>query len=686
MQTVQIQQKQDQLKTIAQILKSEFIGLDAIIDSMLQTITAWYMFPELQRRPVVVNLWGLTGTGKTSIVKRLVQLLGYEKKFYLFDMGSNAANLDTLKMHVKKIFRYTNGEPVIFGFDEFQYANTINERSETITKTFSRAVWDILDMGKIQVDNGKDIEQLVASKKRLEYLIEKGVTIKNGHVHDNLDYYFKIVSASNERLGSYIKDAIEERQAKRRRTKEEHPSYVNKALFYASDDVRAFEEIYETEGMSLELVDALLKMDHEELLKTYTDAINQGNSRKEIDCSKCLIFIMGNLDDAYNFGKTVMPDANANLIHKLSKEVTITTIKSTLQKKFKNEQIARLGNNHLLFPSFNKQQYGELIHQLLTSHSQWFQQHTQVPLVFHPSVPAFLYTEGVYPTQGTRPVLSTIQQFIEGNLPTWMLTTRTTPKAAQAHVSFEKNKFTLTVTNAENKCLATHSLQVATQLSNLKKTIKDDKHAVVALHEAGHAVAGIFTTHTLPENIVCNTTSEEVAGFVEVHNDKRRVTTVDGIKQQIVMILAGIAAEELIFGKQNVTLGSENDVEHASFLAAYLVKKSGVFNGTYFLQNPAGAKTMVVYDDADANQATKQILDECFATALQLLQQHKEFLLVLAKQLFKVNRLSKKQIQNLLAKQYPAFAQQLKTTHFSYANTLLAQPSVPTPTLKKAIA
>ena len=37
-------------------LKKEFIGLDNVIDQISNTITAWLYFPELQEKPVIVNL------------------------------------------------------------------------------------------------------------------------------------------------------------------------------------------------------------------------------------------------------------------------------------------------------------------------------------------------------------------------------------------------------------------------------------------------------------------------------------------------------------------------------------------------------------------------------------------------------------------------------------------------------
>ncbi len=46
-------------------LKSEFIGIDNVIDQIADAIGSWLFFPEMQEKPVIINLWGLTGIGKT---------------------------------------------------------------------------------------------------------------------------------------------------------------------------------------------------------------------------------------------------------------------------------------------------------------------------------------------------------------------------------------------------------------------------------------------------------------------------------------------------------------------------------------------------------------------------------------------------------------------------------------------
>lgn len=58
--------RQEKLDEAVAILKSEFVGLDDIIDNIKKSIIPWYITPEIIERPVVISLWGLTGTGKQA--------------------------------------------------------------------------------------------------------------------------------------------------------------------------------------------------------------------------------------------------------------------------------------------------------------------------------------------------------------------------------------------------------------------------------------------------------------------------------------------------------------------------------------------------------------------------------------------------------------------------------------------
>lgn len=50
-----------QLQLLRSTLKAEFVGIDIVIDGVIESLSNWFLFPFLQERPVIINLWGMNG-------------------------------------------------------------------------------------------------------------------------------------------------------------------------------------------------------------------------------------------------------------------------------------------------------------------------------------------------------------------------------------------------------------------------------------------------------------------------------------------------------------------------------------------------------------------------------------------------------------------------------------------------
>ena len=150
---VQLAQRNQVLQDVAAQLKTELFGIDAIIDRVIDSVRAWYVLPELVMRPVIVCLWGLTGTGKTQLVRRLAQLLGFYDRFVEVQMDgfSNGAGWRGAQsisgMLAESGMR--EGEPGILALDEFQRFRTIDtQRSELRVERYPD-VWALLSDGRL---------------------------------------------------------------------------------------------------------------------------------------------------------------------------------------------------------------------------------------------------------------------------------------------------------------------------------------------------------------------------------------------------------------------------------------------------------------------------------------------------------------------------------------------------------
>lgn len=100
---------------------------------------------------------------------------------------------------------------------------------------------------------------------------------------------------------------------------------------------------------------------------------------------------------------------------------------------------------------------------------------------------------------------------------------------------------------------------------------------ITAYHEAGHALA---TTLLLPEHFISKVTiipSVKGAGGFNLSIPKDTIfQTKRQIKANIQVLLAGRAAEELIFGSGEVTTGAGNDIQKASQLIVDYINKFGM--------------------------------------------------------------------------------------------------------------
>jgi cell division protease FtsH len=107
--------------------------------------------------------------------------------------------------------------------------------------------------------------------------------------------------------------------------------------------------------------------------------------------------------------------------------------------------------------------------------------------------------------------------------------------------------------------------------------ILERERRTTAWHEAGHALAAKLMC---PENTVAKITiipsTRGAGGFcLNIPPDKLYFTK-NELEAQVVVSLAGRAAEEINSGAQNVTTGASNDLARASSLAKDIVTKYGM--------------------------------------------------------------------------------------------------------------
>ena len=141
------------LQAVAHSLKTELFGIDDIIDRVIDSLRAWYVLPQLIARPVIVCLWGLTGTGKTQLVRRLAQHLGFYDRFIEVQMdgfshGSGHRSAGSISAMLAES-GIAEGERGILVLDEFQRFRTVDKHGKDAKVERYQDVWALLSDGRL---------------------------------------------------------------------------------------------------------------------------------------------------------------------------------------------------------------------------------------------------------------------------------------------------------------------------------------------------------------------------------------------------------------------------------------------------------------------------------------------------------------------------------------------------------
>ena len=150
--TPELQAKREKLETARINLKKKFIGIDNIIDQILDNMLVWYLMPELQMRPTIISLWGTTGVGKTDLVRSLVKELEFNTKFVELQFDMQNEHIKT----IQELIENTNiepHEPCILLLDEMQRFRTLDEEGKMMPNEYFNDIWMLLSDGTFQSDS-----------------------------------------------------------------------------------------------------------------------------------------------------------------------------------------------------------------------------------------------------------------------------------------------------------------------------------------------------------------------------------------------------------------------------------------------------------------------------------------------------------------------------------------------------
>jgi len=180
------------------------------------------------------------------------------------------------------------------------------------------------------------------------------------------------------------------------------------------------------------------------------------------------------------------------------------------------------------------------------------------------------------------------------------------------------------------------------------RRLKEQEKLRVAYHETGHALVAAFSEGADPVHKISIIPRGRAAlGYtLQLPAEEQFLMTRTQLLGRIRGMLGGRAAEQIVF--QDITTGAENDLEHATAIARQMVCVFGMSesvglarcahrpDGTFLpgvdgtLQRDCSEQTAQEID-----REVKRILDQAYAEAGEILEQHRSQLDLVARELLK---------------------------------------------------
>ncbi|HRN38687.1 MAG TPA: AAA family ATPase, partial [Flavobacteriales bacterium] len=127
-----LSERSQRISGLHERLGTTHFGIDTEIQQVLDAFVPWYQFAETQDRPRTIGLWGMTGTGKSSLVRELVKEAGLEERTFWLDAGE-CRDKYWLDKFFDQLEEDLDGQPFIVVVDEFQHARTIDQGARELS-------------------------------------------------------------------------------------------------------------------------------------------------------------------------------------------------------------------------------------------------------------------------------------------------------------------------------------------------------------------------------------------------------------------------------------------------------------------------------------------------------------------------------------------------------------------------
>ncbi len=191
------------------------------------------------------------------------------------------------------------------------------------------------------------------------------------------------------------------------------------------------------------------------------------------------------------------------------------------------------------------------------------------------------------------------------------------------------------------------------------RILSQEERRIVSYHEVGHALLSALQKDAEPvQKITIVPRTMGALGYVmQVPEEEKYLNTKKELEAMLVGLLAGRAAEEIVFG--NVTTGAANDIERATGIARAMITQYGMSEkfglmGLAKQENEylSGRAVLNCGDDTatEIDHEIMQLLQKSYEQAKQTLMEHRETLDKIAEFLIEKETITGKEFMDILHK------------------------------------
>jgi cell division protease FtsH len=158
------------------------------------------------------------------------------------------------------------------------------------------------------------------------------------------------------------------------------------------------------------------------------------------------------------------------------------------------------------------------------------------------------------------------------------------------------------------------------------RLLSEDERLLVAYHEMGHAIVGHLSPLCDPvERVTVIPQGQALGVTIALPTEDKFLATRQECVERLTMMMAGRAAEELVFGE--FTSGAADDLNRAAALARRMVGELGMGASSTTASLGIGLPGADAAESAERTErATRALLEQAFATATRILEERRDLL------------------------------------------------------------